>query len=262
MISAARAARRSPASRNGVSRALSPAAAASSAATRGITSSHPSPGRWRNSRMVGYHGLSSRSSSQRQSFTQGSSTHVGLPSAPARCATAVSTVMTRSSASTAPAVSAKSASSGARSITFSAGCCATSAACGPTCRLANETPGTRNERRQRGEIERAAVVVGMLGMARPDQPDLDAAHAAQPLAPARRHLGRRAQISHRRRDRLEASAEQARQAQQCAFDIGRRGRAAVTEKLDADEVGAHQCQQRLVHAEADRRRHALLSIGR
>ena len=110
----------------------------------------------------------------------------------------------------------------------------------------------RGERRQRGEIERAAVVVGMLGPARPDQPDLEAAHASQPLAPARRHLGRRAQISHRRRDRLEASAEQARQAQQCAFDIGRRGRAAVTEKLDADEVGAHQCQQRLVHAEADR----------
>ena len=53
---------------------------------------------WRNSRIVGYQGLSSRPSSQRQSVTHGSGTQTGLPSAPARCATDVSTVITRSSA--------------------------------------------------------------------------------------------------------------------------------------------------------------------
>ncbi len=44
--------------------------------------------------------------------THGISTHTGLPSAPARCATEVSTVITRSSAAIAAAVSAKSSSSG------------------------------------------------------------------------------------------------------------------------------------------------------
>src|SRR3954463_14309637 len=45
---------------------------------------------WRNNRIVGYHGLSSRSSSQRQSPAQGSIVKVGRPRAPARWAAAVS----------------------------------------------------------------------------------------------------------------------------------------------------------------------------
>src|SRR2546422_4883318 len=49
-----------------------------------------------NSRAVGYHGLSSRSCSHLQSAANGRSIHTGLPSAPARCAAAVSTLMTRS----------------------------------------------------------------------------------------------------------------------------------------------------------------------
>ncbi len=53
---------------------------------RAMTSAQSSPFFWRNSRMVGYQGLSSRSSSQRQSVTHGSSTQTGLPSAPARWA--------------------------------------------------------------------------------------------------------------------------------------------------------------------------------
>src|SRR2546422_6898400 len=43
-----------------------------------------------NSRAVGYHGLSSRSCSHLQSAANGRSIHTGLPSAPARCAAAVS----------------------------------------------------------------------------------------------------------------------------------------------------------------------------
>ena len=46
--------------------------------------------------MVGYQGLSSRSSSQRQSGANGRATQTGTPSAPARWAMAVSEVMTRS----------------------------------------------------------------------------------------------------------------------------------------------------------------------
>src|SRR6516162_5843322 len=39
---------------------------------------------WRNRRTLGYHGLSLRSSSQRQSGAKGSMIHTGLPIAPAR----------------------------------------------------------------------------------------------------------------------------------------------------------------------------------
>ena len=54
---------------------------------------------------AGYQGLSARSSSHRQSGTRARSTHSGLPSAPARCARLVSTLMTRSSAPTSAAKS-------------------------------------------------------------------------------------------------------------------------------------------------------------
>jgi hypothetical protein len=63
---------------------------------------------WRNSRIVGYQGLSFRSGSQRQSATNGSSTQTGLPIAPARWATAVSTAITRSRLAINAAVSVKS----------------------------------------------------------------------------------------------------------------------------------------------------------
>ena len=145
MIAAARAARRSPAALNGISLAASPCATAlSSVATRAITSGQSSPQLWRNSRMVGYHGLSSRLSIQRQSVTDGSNNHTGLPSAPARCATDVSTVITRSSALTAPADSAKSPKAGARSSIayLPRWSVLRSAALEPTCKLANEVPRT------------------------------------------------------------------------------------------------------------------------
>src|SRR5439155_7332505 len=55
----------------------------SAAATPASTSSQPPRRVWRKSRNDGYHGLSSRPSSQRQSQGEGSNTHAGLPNAPA-----------------------------------------------------------------------------------------------------------------------------------------------------------------------------------
>ena len=80
----------------------------SAAATSRTTASQsPGPG-CRKSRAVGYHGLSVRTSCQRQSGANGSRIHTGLARAPARCATLVSTLTTRSSSATSAAVSSKS----------------------------------------------------------------------------------------------------------------------------------------------------------
>jgi hypothetical protein len=68
----------------------------SSAARRSKTSCHWPSFCWRNRRMVGYQGLSWRSMNQRQSPWAERATHTCAPNAPARWATAVSVVMTRS----------------------------------------------------------------------------------------------------------------------------------------------------------------------
>src|SRR5262249_21110058 len=116
---------------------------------------------WRKSRAVGYHGLSSRPSSQRQSGTNGTMIQTNLPSAPARWAVAVSAEITRSSADIAAAVSAKSVSPGARSVIVPAGSRATSAARSPT--WSEKQPGARasssGARRPRA-IERCRAVLG------------------------------------------------------------------------------------------------------
>ena len=75
---------------------------------------------WRKIRMVGYHGLSARLWSQRHSPAKGSSSQTGLPSAPAKCAVAVSTLMTRSSCSMIAAVAAKSVQCAAASVALAA----------------------------------------------------------------------------------------------------------------------------------------------
>ena len=51
---------------------------------------------WRNRRMLGYQGLSARSMKKRQSGAYFSATQTGRASAPARCASEVSQVITRS----------------------------------------------------------------------------------------------------------------------------------------------------------------------
>ncbi len=61
---------------------------------------------WRKSRIVGYQGESSRPAIQRQSGSSESATQTGRPSAPARWATAVSDVTTRSRPSMTAATSA------------------------------------------------------------------------------------------------------------------------------------------------------------
>ncbi len=61
----------------------------------------------RNNRMVGYQGLSVRSSSHLHSAGKGNSSATALPIAPARWATEVSTEISRSSCATTAAVSAK-----------------------------------------------------------------------------------------------------------------------------------------------------------
>src|SRR5271170_2084512 len=84
---------------------------ASVSPTRVMTSSQSPSTVCRNSRAVGYQGLVSPPSVQRQSGAKGMSTQTGRPMAPARLATAVSTVMTRSQSAITAAVSLKSSSS-------------------------------------------------------------------------------------------------------------------------------------------------------
>jgi hypothetical protein len=85
-------------------------------------------------RMAGYQGVVLPCRGQRQHGSQRHISHTGRPIAPARCATEVSTEMTRSSAATIAAVSAKSATSPIGSNS--------PAARAPFCRLTHRTPGT------------------------------------------------------------------------------------------------------------------------
>ena len=86
------------------------APARSSPITLPTTSAQSPATRCRNSRAVGYHGVRSDASIQRQSERCGSRIQVGLPIAPARCAMQVSVVITKSSVATSAAVSARSRS--------------------------------------------------------------------------------------------------------------------------------------------------------
>src|SRR5438105_10126406 len=81
---------------------------ASSAATSWITLVQSPSFGCRNSRALGYQGLSSRRSSQRQSAASDKTNHVGLFNAPARWPTDVHTEITRSMQETRAAVTEKS----------------------------------------------------------------------------------------------------------------------------------------------------------
>ncbi len=108
------------------------------------TSSQSPHCRCRNKRAVGYHGLSSRSSSQRQSGTKVTNTQTGTPRAPAQWATAESTVMTRSRFFMTAAVSMNVSNRLPRSVTVkwpaTPGNCSVPA---PFCKLNNRTSGNR-----------------------------------------------------------------------------------------------------------------------
>ena len=198
MVSAACRARRSPASRNGISAEPSPLAAlASSPATRAATSLHGWPSTWRNSRMVGYQGLSSRPKSQRQSDTHGMNSQVGLASAPARCATEESMVMTRSSASIAAAVAAKPTRSESILGDFQIAMLLKLGGARPHLQ-ADERHARHGEHAlELIERDRAPQIVDVFGIAGPDQADFE---PAQPAKRAR-HC---AASSRRRADRARS----------------------------------------------------------
>ena len=115
--------------------------ACSAVRTRAITSDHSSPSPCRNNCSVGYQGLSSRSLSQCQSDPLASNTQAGRPSAPAKCATEVSTVTTKSRSINKLAVSAKSISSPVTSCTREPHSTLPSAAEPFNCRLHHSIPG-------------------------------------------------------------------------------------------------------------------------
>src|SRR5450830_949190 len=95
--------------------------------------------------MLGYHGESSRSLSQRQSGVLASNVQVGLPKAPAKWTTEVSTLMIRSRFAMAAAVSAKSLkASPILWIGNSFGSVASSGVAGPFCKEKNWRPGVLN----------------------------------------------------------------------------------------------------------------------
>ena len=120
MIAAACAARRSPSALNGISCAASPCTTRLELRWRRARSPRPNlrPAAGGTCAWSGTRAVFAHEHASANRVTQGISTQTGLPSAPARCATDVSTVITRSSAlRSRAAVSAKSASSGDRSST-------------------------------------------------------------------------------------------------------------------------------------------------
>ncbi len=92
------------------------------------------------------------------------------------------------------------------------------------------------ERRERLQINRAAVIVGVFGVASPHHADFDAGHLVEPLFPALRKLARHAQIRHVRRDGFEPALEGARQAEQHGIAFIRFDIAAVAQDRDVGKA--------------------------
>ncbi len=91
----------------------------------------------------------------------------------------------------------------------------------------------------------------MLGIAGPHQPDFEALHPCQLLAPALRGIDRRLQIRHARGNGFEPRPEQPRQAQKYGVALVRRGIAAVAEHGDAGQALTQQPHQLLMHTQGD-----------
>ena len=150
-----------------------------------------------NSRIVGYHGLSVRSRSQRQSGEALSATHVGRASAPARCAIEVSEVMMRSRLAMIAAVSRKASgprsSSSPRSSTRSRN--GTSRSCsapGPFCKETRLTPGISasgaNAVQRDGATPCPDQALDLLRVALPGDANTQAGELPQPRRPMRQSL--------------------------------------------------------------------------
>src|SRR5215472_2933060 len=198
--------------------ALCPAKWRSSWATRPMTPGQSPRVVWRKSRIEGYQGLSSRPSSQRQSGANESSVHTGLPSAPARCAIAVSTEITRSSWLITAAVSATSSSAGDKSTIRSVSSDAPiSPARSPFCRLKKVTPSMRSSgssaNKEGSERSRSLSKSGF-------QP----ARCMDPLLESGYTPGIQRQIGHDRRNRLMPGFEDVHQAHQRGMRVEARQR--------------------------------------
>ena len=199
--------------------------------------------------IVGYQGLSRRPVSQRQHGSKRSSSQTGLPSAPARWATEVSTEMTRSRLATSAAVSAKSPISPMQSVSGN------SAGRRRAILLqADEVrPGTRNNgasrpaRSSAGDRAPRPARHVLARIARPHQPDADArlAQRGEPRPPGR-HLRRiGVQVGHRAGNGVERRGPQRqRQAEHGAVQIEVRQCLAVRHHAVHARQAAEQSDQR------------------
>ena len=169
--------------------------------------------RWRKSRMVGYQGVSSRSRSQRQSEENCTATQTGTPSAPARWASAVSGVITRSRLRIKAAASARSPSRRPRSTTGKRPAALSScSAPKPFCRLKRRTPSIRasgSKRSSRNDRWRSFLWSGLPCQA---MPTFRPSTRPQLLAPSGHGRGIGGQVGNLRGDGLDRRLEDPRQA--------------------------------------------------
>ena len=174
----------------------------------------------RNRRMVGYHGLSSRSRSQRQSSANGSITQTGRPSAPARWAVEAAAAITASSAASAAAVAANSFSDGARSVRVAARCCG-GGVFRPGILLQAEQPHARHDegRQNRGRRNGAPPVECVAGIAGPHHANGEVGGFADAPFPARDLFGIGCEIGNGGGDAVEPRSEHMRQAHQRQMNV-------------------------------------------
>ena len=130
-----------------------------------------------------YQGESVRSSSQRQSAGAGIMTQAGRPMAPARWATALSTVMTRSRFCISAAVSPKSVRLAPWSVMPARAKAGRSASGDVLLQADQGDPGDLRQGLQHGERDGAADIVGVGGAAGPEDADLHAGGVGQADAP-------------------------------------------------------------------------------
>ena len=158
---------------------------------------------WRNRRMVGYQRQSSPSSSQRQSGTCCRPTQTGRPSAPARCATDVSDVMTRSRHCITAAVSMNAsgpASKSSPSVSIRSPSGSAGKLLQPVMLLQADQPHARHLRQGQELLQRdrAAAFGGAGGIALPGDADPPAMRARSGRATLRPDRGRRSDRGRRR----------------------------------------------------------------
>ena len=218
---------------------------ACSAATTASTTALHSPMRaWRNSRAVGYQGDSSVPSCQRQSGANGSRIHTGLPRAPARWATLVSTVMTRLNSATSAAVSSKLASSASGAGALRGRQPGDLLCRGTLLQRAPVDAGQGEQRRQRSQWQRTAAVVAVRRVARPGNADGEPLSGAsqrgrRPGAPRRVRAGGNVRRGHRVPVRLDSQHPGQRQERQLRVD--RRQRVVRAERSGDPRRRAEQC---------------------